>query len=256
MHIAYLILIYLSITQTIVRLLHENNDESSAKTTQHRRESFLSPLDWLVSPPPTEAELPSENIHREWERRKTQLIERPPPKYIMLPQNQFRLSWDVLMACLLCVLAFWIPYRVCFYWNDEDEGDETSPVFVFEMLVDAVFAIDIFLNFFTAYVDSTTTLVVTSPRLIAIKYIRSYFFVDLIATVPLGYILTQSSLVIASKIGKFGRLPKLVKFVRGLRLLKLLRVYKLQKFIMRLEGEQQKNAQASVKYLYHSLTLF
>lgn len=139
------------------------------------------------------------------------------------------------MAFLLMIMAFYIPYRVCFYWN-EDEEEEGLDVFIFEMLVDAMFAIDILLNFFTAYTDPSTSLMVTSPKLIAKKYIKSYFFVDLIATLPLGYILTHSSST-AIKIGKLGRLPKLVKFVRGLRMLKLLRVYKLQKFIMRLEGE-------------------
>lgn len=104
--------------------------------------------------------------------------------------------------------------------------------------LDALFALDIILNFFTGYTNPSTSIVVTSPKLIAVNYIRSYFFIDLLATIPLGYILTHSPLVITSKIGKLGRLPKLVKFVRGLRLLKLLRVYKLQKFIMRLEGKQ------------------
>ncbi|KAL7502499.1 hypothetical protein ACHAXN_000448, partial [Cyclotella atomus] len=219
--------------ETIVRLLHENNDNTSMNVTAHRRESIFSPLDWLIGPP-TEAQLPPENIHRDEEVKRKSVIENPPPSYIMLPQNRFRLAWDVIMALLLMIMAFYIPYRVAFYWNDEEEEDST--VFIFEMLVDAMFAMDILLNFFTAYTDPSTSLMVTTPKLIAKKYIKSYFFVDLIATLPLGYILTHSSST-AIKIGKLGRLPKLVKFVRGLRLLKLLRVYKLQKFIMRLEGE-------------------
>jgi hypothetical protein len=96
-----------------------------------------------------------------WERRKSLLIERPPPKYIILPQNKCRLAWDVILAIVLCVMAFYVPYRVCFYWNDDEEvsdyvyisttsrlyltllleirlqeeSDETSPVFVFEMFI-------------------------------------------------------------------------------------------------------------------------
>lgn len=206
----------------------------TSKTTSHHRESFFSPFDWLVAPP-ADSQISEANIHEEFEEKR-KLMERPPPKYIMLPQNHFRLAWDFFMAILLCIMAFYIPYRVCFYWNDEEEEDETSPVFLFEMMVDAMFALDIILNFFTAYTDHSTSLVITSHKLIAKKYLKSYFLVDLIATLPLGYILTHSSST-AIKIGKLGRLPKLVKFVRGLRLLKLLRVYKLQKFIMRLEGE-------------------
>jgi hypothetical protein len=199
--------------ETIVRLLHENNDNTSMNVTAHWRESIFSPLDWLIGPP-TEAQLPPENIHRDEEVKRKSVNENPPPRYIMLPQNQFRLAWDVIMALLLMIMAFYIPYRVAFYWNDEEEEDLT--VFIFEMLVDAMFAMDILLNFFTAYTDPSTSLMVTTPKLIAKKYIKSYFFVDLIATLPLGYILTHSSST-AIKIGKLGRLPKLVKFVRGLR---------------------------------------
>eukprot|EP00804_Cyclotella_cryptica_P024772 CCRYP_001743-RA/>CCRYP_001743-RA protein AED:0.39 eAED:0.37 QI:0/0.5/0/1/1/1/5/0/703 len=218
--------------ETIVRLLHENEvtpgvtvgdtSDDASKQTYHRRESLFSPVDWWMSPSSENQMPPSEDIHREWEKRKLLLVERPPPKYIMLPQNKFRLAWDVIMAFLLCVMAFYVPYRVCFFWEDDDEGDETSPVFIFETIV--------------AYTNPSTSLVVSSPKLIALNYIKTYFFIDLMATIPLGYILTHSPLAIASKLGKLGRLPKLVKFVRAARLLKLLRVYKLQKFILKLEA--------------------
>ena len=98
--------------------------------------------------PPVENQ-PSENIYSEWEKQKHQHDERPPPIYIMLPHNQFRLAWDVFMACLLCVMAFYIPYRVCFFWNDEEDEDNTS-VFIFEMIVDALFAVgknDVFIKY-------------------------------------------------------------------------------------------------------------
>ena len=59
------------------------------------------------------------------------------------------------------------------------EEDETSPVFLFEMSVDALFMLDIIFNFFTAYTDPTTGLTVSSPKKIATKYVhvllKSYF---------------------------------------------------------------------------------
>lgn len=120
--------------QTIVRLLHENNDKqenpSAVPAAQHRQ-SFLSPVDWLMGPP-AESELPSENIHREWEKHhKTHREDCSSPKYIMMPNNQFRLAWDVFMALLLCMLAFWIPYRVCFYWNDDEVSQSCITSFSF-----------------------------------------------------------------------------------------------------------------------------
>lgn len=108
-------------------------------------------------------------------------------------------------------------------------------IFIFELVVDALFALDIILNFFTAYIDQESSLLITHPRLIARRYLKGFFLIDLIATIPFGYILTESPIAISTKIGKIGRLPRLIKFARAARLLKLLRVYKLQELIMRLE---------------------
>jgi hypothetical protein len=168
--------------KTIVRLLvdgrqsdededaDEGKDNTNTTTSRQSRgnrtrdslfHSVFSPSDWLMvssHDTPVQTDL---DIHREWERRKSLLIERPPPKYIILPQNKFRLAWDVILAIVLCVMAFYVPYRVCFYWNDDEEvsdyvyisttsrlyltllleirlqeeSDETSPVFVFEMFI-------------------------------------------------------------------------------------------------------------------------
>ena len=54
------------------------------------------------------------------------------------------------------------------------EEDVTSPVFLFEMLVDALFMLDIIFNFFTAYTDPTTGLTVSSPKKIATRYVMSF----------------------------------------------------------------------------------
>jgi len=80
-------------------------------------------------------------------------------------------------------------------------------------------------------------ILIIHPKLIAFKYIKGFFLIDLLATIPFGYILTQSPIAIANKLGKLGRLPKMIRFIRAARLLKLLRVYKLREFIMRLEIE-------------------
>ncbi|KAL7449679.1 hypothetical protein ACHAWC_001720, partial [Mediolabrus comicus] len=144
-----------------------------------------------------------------------------------------RLTWDGCLAIILCILSFYIPYRVCFYWEQESYDEES--ILIFESVIDCIFALDIILNFLTTYTDEKTSMIVTSPRRIAWKYLRGFFFIDLIATVPFGYILTSSSFAVSNKLGKLGRLPKLVKFVRAARLLKLLRVYRLHDFIVKLE---------------------
>lgn len=141
------------------------------------------------------------------------------------------------MAWILAWMSFYIPYRVCMYWD----LDTTSDTLVwFEVSIDIIFTIDIILNFITAYHDPKKNVLITSFKLIAARYLKGYFFVDAVATFPFGLILTNSTgstVEAAGNIGKLGRLPKMIKLLRAMRLLKLLRVYKLQQFIERLEVE-------------------
>ncbi|KAL7490438.1 hypothetical protein ACHAWT_000029, partial [Skeletonema menzelii] len=128
------------------------------------------------------------------------------------------------------------PYRVCFFWEDDNDQEERS-IFIFESVIDIIFLIDICLNFVTTYRDRSQDILIANPKQIALHYLRGYFFIDLIATIPFGYILTSSSFAVANKLGKLSRLPKLIKFVRAARLLKLLRVYRLHSFIVKIEVE-------------------
>ena len=72
------------------------------------------------------------------------------PWYILLPHSRFRTAWDIFMTCLLLILAFYIPFRVCFYF-DEDTATDRQAIFWIELAADCLFAIDIVLNFLTAY---------------------------------------------------------------------------------------------------------
>ncbi|CAN0877633.1 Potassium channel AKT6 [Linum grandiflorum] len=51
-------------------------------------------------------------------------------------------------------------------------------------VVNAFFFVDIVLTFFVAYLDETTFLLVDSKKDIALRYIKTWFFLDLISTIP------------------------------------------------------------------------
>ena len=154
------------------------------------------------------------------------------PWFIFLPYGGFRTGWDVSMAWVLAFVSFYVPFRVCLFWDDDTQSDS---IFWLELLIDVTFSVDILLNFTTAYVDKSSNALITKPSKIAVHYMKGSLLIDLVATLPFKYILTDSSFVGANNISKLGKLPKFIKFLRVMRLLKLLRVYKLQKFILRLE---------------------
>lgn len=58
------------------------------------------------------------------------------------------------------------------------------PLSVIDNLVNGFFAIDIVLTFFVAFLEKTSHLLVDSPNLIALRYIKTGFFPDVISTIP------------------------------------------------------------------------
>ena len=127
--------------------------------------------------------------------------------------------------------AFYIPYRVCLYW---DSDSKSTSLFIIELCTDLLFGFDIFLNFFTSYYDRAAHKMVNNLSQIGARYLKGYFLVDVFATFPFGYIIGSNN---QSSGSSLGQLPKVIKFFRAIRLLKLLRVYKLQQFILKLEVE-------------------
>ena len=131
------------------------------------------------------------------------------------------------MAWLPAAMSFYIPFRFCMYFYEIT--DKSSGVSWFELSVDIAFVCDILINFITAYHDPNRKCLVCSPKRIAMKYLKGYFVLDLVATLPINYILSSSSgNLVANKLGKLSRLPKMVRFLKAVRLLKLLRVYRVR----------------------------
>ncbi|GMH59532.1 hypothetical protein TrST_g11508 [Triparma strigata] len=175
-----------------------------------------------------------DDSHIDWsEVYKTQNQDNSLPFGIIDPSSTFRNSWDLFMSVILLYIAFYVPYRVCLYWDDDNLSDNLQMI---ENLSDVLFGIDIILNFCTAYVDKKTGQLVVSRRKIAINYAKGYLSIDVVASFPFQ-LLTSNGGHALSKGGKVLRLPKLIKFLRLFRLLKLMRVYRLRQLMTRLQAE-------------------
>ncbi|GFR48528.1 hypothetical protein Agub_g10423 [Astrephomene gubernaculifera] len=100
---------------------------------------------------------------------------------ILLPETIKRRYWDFFVLILVVWSALVVPFEVGFGpigWS----GD-----YAMERLVDACFWVDIGLNFRTAYVDHSANMVRDGGK-IAAHYIRTWFFVDLSASIPFDVI--------------------------------------------------------------------
>ena len=97
-------------------------------------------------------------------------------KCIIMPDNKHKQRWDIFMGALLFYVGIFVPLRVAFF-------DEMTGFMLFlETSVDIFFATDIVLTFFTAYEKNKT--IEVRHKQIAKQYLRGWFIIDLLATIP------------------------------------------------------------------------
>lgn len=102
---------------------------------------------------------------------------------------------------------------------------------IFEMVLDYFFIFDIFLNFNVAYKDSTGVLI-TDWKMIAMNYLKGFFWIDLLTSIPISQIFRSSDSAVGSfnKLFRLFRLPKIyskLKLNKEFSLGNLLRYLKL-----------------------------
>lgn len=131
-----------------------------------------------------------------------------------LPQ----VKWDLVMAVLILYSTMVIPYRICF------DVDAEGGFLVLDICVDLCFATDIAINFRTAFYEDGGMVLVTVPALIARHYLRTWFTIDVLSTLPIDWIVEW-----VGGGGSAFRSLKLIRALRLVRLLKLVRVLKLQR---------------------------
>ncbi len=89
--------------------------------------------------------------------------------------------------------------------------------------MNAIFAVDIVLNFFQAYLDQDFTLI-DDREAIAMHYLTSWFTVDLISVVPFDAFIDRGDV---NKLARFTRIGKVYKLVRLTKLARLIKVAKV-----------------------------
>ena len=158
-------------------------------------------------------------------------------RWIIFPHRAEKINWDMIMAMLIVYSVAIIPYRICF--NMDAEG----LFYVFDRMVDVLFALDMLLTFRTAYFQREDKVYVTVPYVIAQTYLKSWFLVDFLSTFPVDSIVMEivSSSQEGSGLGTTDspksslRAFKLIRALRLIRLLKLARLLKLGKFLKSVE---------------------
>jgi hypothetical protein len=104
----------------------------------------------------------------------------------------------------LLFTAIVTPYRVSFYDSD------SSSWRIVDTLIDAIFAVDICLTFFTAYFDDEDNLI-TNRRQLTLSYLRSWFLIDILAIMPVSLVLDSKDYNSLARVARLPRLYRLLK---------------------------------------------
>ncbi|KAK4473671.1 hypothetical protein MN116_003020 [Schistosoma mekongi] len=137
------------------------------------------------------------------------------PPHVVLHYLTFKTAWDWIIFLLTGYTCIIIPYSVAF---GHDTISEESIYFAMEHIVDIIFFIDIVLNFHTTFVGSSGA-VISDPVLIRLNYLKGWFVVDLISSLPFGILAVFSdhtTMINLSSILKLARLLRLCRVLRKL----------------------------------------
>ncbi|XXG65205.1 hypothetical protein AAC387_Pa05g2969 [Persea americana] len=107
---------------------------------------------------------------------------------IILPMDSRYRCWETFMVILVGYSAWVYLFEIAFM-NSTPRGG----LYIVDNVVNLFFAIDIFLTFSVAYIDSRTQLLIRDSRKIAVRYLSTWFVMDLASTIPfeaLSYLFT------------------------------------------------------------------
>ncbi|XP_069806874.1 potassium/sodium hyperpolarization-activated cyclic nucleotide-gated channel 3 [Dendropsophus ebraccatus] len=148
--------------------------------------------------------------------------------WIIHPYSDFRFYWDLIMLLLMVANLIILPVGITFF-----KDQNTPPWIVFNVLSDTLFLADLILNFRTGIVVEDNTEIILDPHTIKMKYLKSWFLVDFVSSIPVDYIFLIVDLEtnVDTEVYKTARALRIVRFTKILSLLRLLRLSRLIRYI-------------------------
>ncbi|XP_032829654.2 potassium/sodium hyperpolarization-activated cyclic nucleotide-gated channel 2-like [Petromyzon marinus] len=146
--------------------------------------------------------------------------------WIIHPYSDFRFYWDLVMLLLMVGNLIVIPVGITFF-----KEETTTPWIIFNVFSDTFFLVDLVLNFRTGIVVEDNTDIILDPRKIKRTYLRTWFLVDLVSSIPVDYIFLIVESGMDSDVYKTARALRIVRFAKILSLLRLLRLSRLIRYI-------------------------
>uniref|UniRef100_A0A3B4EDJ1 Cyclic nucleotide-binding domain-containing protein n=1 Tax=Pygocentrus nattereri TaxID=42514 RepID=A0A3B4EDJ1_PYGNA len=148
--------------------------------------------------------------------------------WIIHPYSDFRFYWDLLMLLLMMGNLIILPVGITFF-----KDENTPPWIIFNVVSDTLFLVDLVLNFRTGIVKEDSTEILLDPKAIRQRYLKSWFLVDFVSSIPVDYIflMVDQEARLDSEVYRTARALRIVRFTKILSLLRLLRLSRLIRYI-------------------------
>ncbi|PIN13562.1 K+-channel ERG [Handroanthus impetiginosus] len=98
--------------------------------------------------------------------------------FIVSPFDSRYIAWQTFLVILVFYTAWVSPFEFGFIRRPR------GLLTITDNIVNGFFAIDIVLTFFAAYLDKSSYLLIDSPKLIALRYAKTWLVFDVISTIP------------------------------------------------------------------------
>ncbi|XP_036444792.1 potassium/sodium hyperpolarization-activated cyclic nucleotide-gated channel 1 [Colossoma macropomum] len=146
--------------------------------------------------------------------------------WIIHPYSDFRFYWDLIMLIMMMGNLIIIPVGITFF------SEQTSTTWlVFNVASDTIFLVDLVMNFRTGIVNEESSEIILDPKVIKMNYLKSWFVVDFLSSIPVDYIFLIVEKGFDSEVYKTARALRIVRFTKILSLLRLLRLSRLIRYI-------------------------
>ncbi|XP_016407122.1 potassium/sodium hyperpolarization-activated cyclic nucleotide-gated channel 2-like [Sinocyclocheilus rhinocerous] len=149
--------------------------------------------------------------------------------WIIHPYSDFRFYWDLVMLCLMMGNLVILPWGITFF-----EDQNTLPWITFNVASDTLFLADLVFNFRTGIMEADNTQIILDPQVISRRYLRGWFLVDFISSIPVDYIFLVVDIearLESAEVYRTARALRIVRFTKILSLLRLLRLSRLIRYI-------------------------
>eukprot|EP00937_MAST-01D_sp_MAST-1D-sp2_P003407 g3407.t1 len=147
--------------------------------------------------------------------------------------------WTPIQHMLVLYAVLFIPVFICF--EHTVNVDNSTSLTNLTLVMDIMFLFDLCLNFTISYRDSNDQLV-TNPRKIRNHYLRGWFILDFIASVP--PVVLKLYDVAGGETAKFGRVARVGRIMRLLRLSRVAKVTKIGSVVDSMQAHFRLNAGA------------